>query len=141
MADLSDGFADQGGWRHNPRVAVAAAIVAILFVVIGFSCSCLRSCGRGSERPEGLPTAPEDITLICPHCKHQYTVTQRDLADIPGRGVSVQVAKLPCPKCGKTGSVQALRCRKCGHYFSPVPAAGGTAVRVCPHCKKDPWKP
>lgn len=141
MSDLLGGADEQGGWRHNPRVAIAAGIAAILFVVIGFSCSCLRSCQRRSERPEGLPKPSADIALICPHCKHQYTITRRDLRKIPGRGASVKVTKLPCPKCGKTGSVEALRCRKCGHCFSPVPTARGTPTRVCPHCKKDPWKP
>jgi len=141
MSDLLGGDDEQGGWRHNPRVAIAVATVAILFVAIGFSCSCLRSCRRRSERPEGLPRPSDNITLVCPHCKHLYTVSRDELDDIPGRGASVKVAKIPCPKCGKTGSVAALRCKKCGKYFSPIPTAGGAPIVVCPHCKKDPWKP
>jgi hypothetical protein len=144
------------GWKSNPLVGVAAVVVIILAVVIGFRCS---RGGGETAAPIGLPEA-KAVVLICPSCKHQFEVTEADVRDDTSDDyLVVKALRKPCPKCGKTGCEEAVQCLKCGKYFLPMaltpPVATGPPSRdpaaaarerrgaaggpACPHCGKDPY--
>ena len=140
---------DAAGWRTNPLVGIAAVLLAVLAVFIGFRCA----RGRTSlEPPPGLPEE-KGIVLICPDCTHQFTVPPEDIADDPNAPLDARATAMPCPKCGKTNCQAAIRCVHCGKHILPVfsgapaggrrtPASrgGGRAAGPrCPHCGKDPY--
>jgi len=126
---------EDGGWRHDPRVAYAAVgVVLLVLIVAGVRCI---GCRGREVLPTGFPGQEEDkgIVLICPHDQTEYAVTPRDVRKIEGGGrFVVKALKVPCPKCGRTQSVQALPCPKCGKYYSPVADGQGAATTTCPHC-------
>jgi len=133
-----DDFEEEVGWRHNPKVAAVAVVVALVCLLLAFSCR-LASCRRPEAVP-GIQQEDEGIVLICPHCQTEYTVTSRQVRKIPGRErFSVKLSKVPCPKCGRTGSLKALRCKRCGKYFCPIADGKGTPTTTCPHCGESPW--
>ena len=140
---------DSSGWKSNPIVG----LVAVALIALGIVCTF--TCGRGtteSEAPPGVVKEP-GIVLVCPSCNHQFTVTAKDVADDPTDDyLIVKALRKPCPKCGKKGCIEALKCMKCGKYFAPyaaggqVPGAGppvagrsGGGAARCPHCGKDPF--
>jgi len=143
-------------WKSNPLVGVAAAVVIIVAVVVGFRCS---RGGGETTGPVGLPEA-KAVVLICPACKNQFEVTDADVRDDTSDDyLVVKAMRKPCPKCGKTGCEEAVQCLKCGKHFLPMaltppvvaaqpggdPAAAARNARgsatgpVCPHCGKDPY--
>jgi hypothetical protein len=130
---------EEGGWRHDRRVAIVAVAVALISLIVGFSC--LGSCRGKSKPPPGASTDSRSIVLICSNCQSEYTVTHRDVRGISGRDFAIKAAKVPCPKCKRTTGIVALRCQKCGKYFCPIADSKGTPTTACPHCKQDPWKP
>ena len=133
------GFDDEGGgWRNNPKVAITAIVIALLAVMF-FSC---RSCrGRRIAVPEHLRDA-KGITRWCLNCKKEFVVTQDDVDKVPGDAPdTIKAREVPCPTCGKTASTEALRCKHCGRYFSPVAGPDGKPPLVCPFCQHNPYKP
>jgi hypothetical protein len=120
-------------------VAIIAVAVALIALLLGFSC--LRSCRGRSKPPPGAAAEVGSLVLICTNCQTEYTVTPRDVRGISGRNFAIRAAKVPCPKCKRTTGLVALRCQHCGKYFCPVADAKGTLTTLCPHCKRDPWKP
>jgi DNA-directed RNA polymerase subunit RPC12/RpoP len=137
MTALHSSGDDDGGWRHNPKVAIVAIAIALLAVLV-YSC---RSCRRTRPAlPEGF-TKAKAVMRYCLNCKEAFPVTGEDVRKIPGDAPeAVKARQVPCPKCGKTGTSEALQCRHCGRYFSPV-AADGPPLAACPHCGRDPHKP
>ena len=130
---------EEDGWRHNPKVAIVAIVVALVSLLLAFSC--LGPCRRRSEGVPGFEREDEGTVMVCPHCQTEHVVTARQARQLPGRErLSVKLTKVPCPQCGRTGSLKALPCKHCGKSFCPIADAQGTPTRVCPHCGKNPWK-
>ena len=142
------------GWKSNPLVGIAAAVIIVLAVIIGFRCS---SSDTETAAKSDLPEA-KAVVLVCPKCKHQFEVTEADVKDDPSDDyLVVKAMRKPCPKCGNVGCDEAVQCLKCGKYFLPMdlgpPAVAarrgedpGAARRRaasagprCPHCGKDPY--
>ena len=142
------------GWKSNPLVGIAAAVIIVLAAIIGFRCS---SSDTETAAPTNLPKA-KAIVLVCTGCKHQFEITEADVADDKSDDyLVVKALRKPCPKCGKTGCDEAVQCLNCGKHFLPMdlapPAAAGrrgedpaaarrraaTAGPRCPHCGKDPY--
>ena len=138
MGAPQDDSEEQAGWRHNPKVAIVAAAVALVSLLLAFSC--LGPCRGRPEAVPGIPQEDEGIAFICPHCQTEHAVTNRQVRKIPGpERFSVKLSKVPCPKCGRTGSLKALTCKRCGKYFCPIADDKGTPTTTCPHCGDRPW--
>ncbi len=134
---------DNGAWRRNPLVGFAAAAVTLL-ALLTFSC---RSC-RASREPTRLPPGvtkqqAERIARYCPHCKKVFFLSRKQLESMPGdEPLLIKARNAPCPTCSTTGTTEPQQCVNCGGYFGrPAPAEGTPAPPVCPHCKKNPYRP
>ena len=131
----SDDSTDEGGWRRNPTVAVAAVAVALLALS---TLVCRVAC---RERAAPSPT-DQSVMMICPHCGTTYKVSAKDVGveeDVIADVVQQRAASTPCPKCGKTDCVPALICPKCAKPFAPPKTTDQTKAPTCPHCGASLW--
>jgi predicted RNA-binding Zn-ribbon protein involved in translation (DUF1610 family) len=86
-------------------------------------------------RPISRENALKKVWMrYCETCEKTFAVTREAVDALPGEGNPVEKAvKLPCPHCGKVGSLVAVKCRACGEYYSAVVALDG---EPCPTCGK-----
>lgn len=87
---------------------------------------------------EGVESDGDLTNWLCTAegCGAEFTTTRRQLLEIyeasPERAV-------PCPKCTKVLTVQAVQCASCSRLLRTVGHA--QIPDVCPHCGKSPLPP
>ena len=131
-ADLDD---SEGGWKKSPVVGCAAGGVILITLIIAL---CRINCGGGGEGP----VVGGKVTMICPHCNEVHKVSLDDVGvpeDASADEAQDKARNAPCPKCGKTDSVVAATCRKCGKPFAPPTTREKLEDLKCPHCGERPW--
>jgi hypothetical protein len=81
---------------------------------------------------------PEGTLWICQNaaCKAEFVKSLDELARFYE---SSPETPLPCPKCGQSQTVRALRCPRCARFL-PLPGAG-LSRPVCSHCNKPIGQP
>ena len=133
MPGLCSADARGGGWRANPLIGVAA----ILVIILGLALIVLRSCRTERDRtvPEAVAQA-KGVMRYCFKCKKPFLVKKEDVDKIEGDApASVKARQVPCPKCGGVDCTsEALKCSRCGAYYSPVSDDPNKPVVVCPNC-------
>lgn len=72
---------------------------------------------------------PHGIFRACQACGRTFTVTVKELA---AHNKAHWGEPLPCPACGSSQVVKAVRCPKCKAIFRHDRAA---AQEICPECK------
>lgn len=65
----------------------------------------------------------------CTACNNVFDVSVKESLAASNAGKAI-----PCPKCGKEGTVHVFRCPNCGEALTPVGHSG--FPEICPHCKK-----
>lgn len=65
----------------------------------------------------------------CTSCNNIFDSSLKEVMAASDAGKSV-----PCPKCGKDGTVHVFRCPNCSEALTPV--GHGGFPEICPHCKK-----
>jgi len=78
---------------------------------------------------------PNGILYLCENCKHEFVLTVKQLEAHHKANWGEPV---PCPKCGSTDTIQAIRCAHCGRVF---PHDRTAEEAICPYCKKNPFPP
>src|SRR5689334_11530039 len=112
-------FSDESGRK---KVILVAVPVLIILVAV-FAWSLFRGGSNSVDVPEGT-------FWICKKCDNHFNMSTRALNDFQAKHYG---EPLPCPKCGSTELIHAVRCPKCGEY---VPKTGGPPT-TCPKCGYD----
>jgi len=71
--------------------------------------------------------APDGTFWICKKCDNHFNMATRALNDFQAAHYG---EPLPCPKCGSTELLHAVRCPQCGEYV----AKGAGPPPDCPKC-------
>jgi hypothetical protein len=112
--------------RLRTYVACGIGGVGLLVLLVSGWLSC-RSGGNADQQ-----TLPRETYWACQNdaCKNTFSISRSDL--LAYQKAHQQAPTPPCPKCGKTKVVPAIKCPSCGTIY----ANPGKTKPVCPKCGK-----
>ncbi len=113
------------GDRKKLILGISALAILLLSVVIW-----------SRSRSDTTAIAPtSDFYYICKSCNNHFGMSNSQLNAFQSKHYGEPV---PCPKCGSTELIHAVKCAKCGEIY-PEPQRG--ADPACPKCGHKPGDP
>ena len=113
--------------KRRQIITLVAAMAVIAASVTG-AVVWLRSAAAVNE------DFPDGTFWLCSHaaCGAEFVKSLDELGAFYQQNPN---AELPCPDCGRTPTMRAVRCAECGRHF-PRPPRGRLPLE-CPHCGKE----
>jgi DNA-directed RNA polymerase subunit RPC12/RpoP len=112
------------GDRKKVALSITAVVALVLALTIWMK-----------SRPGAAAIAPtNDFYYICKHCDNHFGMSNAALNSFQKDHYG---EPLPCPKCGSTELIHAIRCTKCGEIY-PEERGGDPPCPKCGHKPSDP---
>lgn len=102
----------------SKKKAFMLSIIAASLILAGFvTYSTMNKSSRHLNKLKG-----QTVWLKCqnPECNHSFEMDMKEYYDYLQNNRSSNVARataLPCPKCSKRSSYEAVKCEHCGNVF------------------------
>ncbi|MDB5321795.1 MAG: hypothetical protein JWN40_3426 [Phycisphaerales bacterium] len=108
------------------KLAIGAGAVLVLLLCYSVWANLVRSNPNSADVPDGT-------FWICKN-GHHFNLSLKQLSDHHHNHYGEPI---PCPTCGDTKTIKAVRCAKCGEYYPMVRGDQGP----CPKCGTVPKPP